>query len=75
MSQIYDVRPSAYLDVTDPYTAYCFDEACLFIYSKMKDGEEPVFRTEGKGEITKPHFNSLSDMYKHYDYKNKPKGA
>lgn len=57
LANIYKVRPSTLLDITDPYTAYCFDEACAYIIGKLEEGEEPTFRTE---------FKSFKEMYKHY---------
>lgn len=38
----------------DEYTAYCFDEACALIISKMKSGEEPVFKKK---------YKSFKEMY------------
>lgn len=46
------------MDITDPYTAYCFDEACLFIARKLEDGEEPVFEVK---------YNSFADLYRQYE--------
>ena len=53
-------RPSTFLDIADPYTAYCFDEACAYIIQKIEDGEEPKF------EKPKQHFSSFKDMYRHF---------
>lgn len=43
----------------DGYDAYCLDEACAFILSKMKGGETPVFPDQLK-------FKSFKDFYKMY---------
>ena len=32
----------------DAYTAYCFDEACLYIRTQMEAGLKPVFVTSVK---------------------------
>ena len=48
-------RPSTLLDITDSYTAYCFDEACTYIKEMINKGEEPVFEKK---------YNSFADMYK-----------
>ena len=48
LSNIYKVRPSTLFDITDTYTAYCFDEACAFIIGKMEKGEEPQFTKKYK---------------------------
>lgn len=34
--------------VEDPYTAFCFDEACAWIQSRIDAGEEPHFKKEYK---------------------------
>ena len=57
MARYYNVKPSDLLDEIDPYTAYCFDEACMFIMRKIDDGEEPQFHR---------HYNSFSELYKEY---------
>ena len=57
LANVYRCRPSSLLDITDPYTAYCFDEACAYITRKMEEGEEPSFRLK---------FSSFKDLYKHY---------
>lgn len=36
-------RPSDLLDIDDPYTAYCLDEACLFMVHQAREGKEPDF--------------------------------
>lgn len=46
------------LDIDDPYTAYCFDEACAYITRKIEEGEEPTFVNK---------FKSFTDMYRHYN--------
>lgn len=50
-------KPSELLDIGDPYTAFCFDEACSYIYIKMKAGEEPSFKQK---------YTSFSDLYRQY---------
>lgn len=60
LANVYKVRPSTLLDLTDPYTSYCFDEACAFIIQKMENKEEPVFRQK---------FSSFKEMYTHYTNK------
>lgn len=58
LANVYKRSPSNLLDITDPYTAYCLDEACAYIIKKLEAGEEPTFRKE---------FKSFADMYRHYD--------
>ena len=70
MAKLYYTRPSMIIGLVDPYTSYCFDEACAYITSRIKDGEEPDFSVVENNNIEKPHYNSLSDMYASMGYKN-----
>lgn len=45
---MYQCRPSELLGNMDEYTAFCFDEACAYIISRIDDGEEPVFKKQYK---------------------------
>lgn len=58
LANTYKCLPSTLLDIDDPYTAFCFDEACAFIINKIEGGEEPVFERK---------FKTFSDMYRHYE--------
>jgi len=42
------VRPSNLLGIEDAYVAYCFDEACALILSKLKDDKTPHFTEDVK---------------------------
>lgn len=55
-------RPSEMLGIEDAYTAFCFDEACALILTKMQDGEEPVIKEQ---EVK--HYSKPSDFYKKFD--------
>lgn len=44
----------------DPYTAFCFDEACAFIITKLEQKEEPLF---DDGPAKKKVFKSFSELY------------
>lgn len=57
MTNTYKCLPSTFLGIYDPYTAFCFNEACAYIIQQMEKGEEPSFKMK---------FNSFTDMYKHY---------
>lgn len=57
LANVYKCRPSTLFGLTDPYTSYCFDEACAYITRQLEDGEEPVFTKR---------YNSFADMYKQY---------
>lgn len=38
MSVEFNVRPSEIMGAQDSYTAYCFDEACMYIRGKIAEG-------------------------------------
>lgn len=54
MYEIYKTKPSDLLGIDDPYTAFCFDEACAYIVAQIKDGKEPIFKRK---------YKSMSEMY------------
>lgn len=58
LANVYKCRPSTLLDIADPYTAYCFDEACAYITMQMEDGNEPTFKKK---------FKSFRDIYAQYE--------
>lgn len=70
MSKLYKTRPSELMGIVDVYTAFCFDEACAYITSKIKQGEEPDFNAVKSKSLEKPHYSSLKDMYSAMGYKN-----
>ena len=45
---MFRTRPSQMLNLEDEYTAYCFDEACAYIYSQIKDGKKGIFEEDKK---------------------------
>ena len=65
MSTMYHKTPSELLRIEEDYTAFCLDEACIFIRLKMEDAENPQ----------KPNFKekatSFSDFYEQLDKKIK----
>lgn len=69
MSKLYKIRPSEILGIVDVYTAFCLDEACAYITSKIKNGEEPDFNIQ-KESLEKRHYSSLRDMYNSMGFKN-----
>lgn len=70
MSKLYKVRPSEFIGIIDVYTSFCFDEACAYIISRIKDGEEPDFTVKETESLEKRHYSSLRDMYSSMGYKN-----
>ena len=71
MSQLYHSRPSKILGIDDEYTAYCLDEACALIISKIDNDEEPKFNKEKKKESKKVENKRTrmlpSEIYKKYE--------
>lgn len=57
MMQRFNVRPSEIMAIDDPYTAYCLDEACLYIVNQLDKGEEICFR---------PQYTSFTELYAQY---------
>lgn len=55
------VRPSEVMGIDDVYTAFCFDEACALIITKLNDKEKPIIKNEEEIEYHKP-----SDIYKKF---------
>ena len=58
MANVYKCRPSSLFGIEDNYTAFCLDEACAYIMSKIENGEEPRF-------IVK--YTSFTDAYKNFN--------
>ncbi|EQB3101460.1 hypothetical protein ACYIU4_002823 [Clostridium botulinum] len=50
ISKQYRQRPSEIIGLTNDYEAFCFDEACSYIISKIQDEDapEPKFMDEEK---------------------------
>ena len=65
MAKRYRQRPSNIIGVVDEYTAYCFDEACIFLYDAIEDKKELKFGNGDKSEkLQEPkHYTSLSEFY------------
>nr|DAM98048.1 MAG TPA: hypothetical protein [Caudoviricetes sp.] len=60
IAKTFNALPSDVIGLSkdDPYTRYCFDEACTYLYSMMqpdKDGhtKEPIFEEDRKKKETK----------------------
>ena len=62
LANLYKSRPSTLFSIMDPYTAYCFDEACAYITLKIEKGEKPDFRKAN----AKKHYSSFTDFYSQY---------
>ena len=46
------------MGISDPYTAYCLDEACAYIAQELEGGGVIVERT---------HYSKPSDLYRKYE--------
>lgn len=57
LGRMYKCRPSELVGLEEPYEAFCFDEACAYIYTKIEDGEQPKFTKK---------YDSFKDLYKEY---------
>lgn len=51
MAKAYNQRPSSYLDIADPYLAFCLDEAC-FEWGAYIDSELDLVEGNSTAEIT-----------------------
>lgn len=52
------------MGIEDEYTAFCFDEACAFIVTKLQNKEEPIIRFE---EDHAKSYSKPSDFYKKFN--------
>lgn len=68
LAQMYNVRPSTLLFISDEYTAFCFDEACGYIQAKILNKEEPEFKR--KESETGMHYSSFSELAKQIERKH-----
>lgn len=64
MAKEYNKRPSEVIFIDDPYTAYCFDEACSFIleqwdYENNKWKVKPIWKEEKEKKNNKAFINSI----------------
>lgn len=52
--------PSEIMGIEDEYTAFCFNEACAFIVSRLNEGDEPIIREE---VVVKKVYKRPSELY------------
>ena len=50
LAKQYQKRPREIIGVDDPYMAYCFDEACLYIQQKQESGQNAKYWHEATFE-------------------------
>lgn len=61
-------RPSEMMDIDDPYTAFCFDEACARIIQFMNEEKKPVIKQ--KMFSKENHYKKSSDVFSKYSNVN-----
>lgn len=65
MAKEYNQRPSNIIGLENDYCAYCFDEACVFLYQALKDGKKLHFKGDKSEKQIKPkHYKSIGEFYK-----------
>lgn len=58
-------RPSEMIGIVDSYTAFCFDEACALIITKLEQGEQPVFKNTQECVTTYSRPSEVYSKFKH----------
>ncbi|WP_170063719.1 hypothetical protein [Clostridium liquoris] len=64
MSQQYRVRPSEIIGLVNDYEAFCFDEACAYIMSKMQEEDSPKPRFIDDENKNKQNNNDVIEWLK-----------
>lgn len=63
-------RPSEIMDIDDPYTAFCFDEACSYIIQRINEGDDPIIKEPKKETVTKTKHLRPSEIFSKYSNSN-----
>ena len=67
MSKQYGCMPSEILGIEDNYTAFCFNEACCEIISRLQNEEKPYYiEQREQDENNVKQYNNFKDFYKQY---------
>ena len=56
--------PSQVMSIDDEYTAYCFNEACMNVLTRLKNNETPHYVTLEQGKENQQSYHNFSDFYK-----------
>lgn len=64
MSKMYHCPPSVIMHIDDEYTAFCFDEACCLIMTKLSEGETPQYLSY---QDEKKEYKNFKDFYAQYN--------
>ena len=60
ISKKFSCLPSVVINIESEDTAYCFNEACMFLLQALEDGKKLKFADNVE---QKKHFRSLSEYY------------
>lgn len=53
------------MGLENDYCAYCFDEACMFLYQALKEGKKLKLKGDKPEKENKPkHYSSIGEFYK-----------
>ena len=52
------------MSIDDEYTAYCFNEACMNVLTRLKNNETPHYATLEQGKEKQQSYHNFSDFYK-----------
>lgn len=64
-AQTFNCLPSEVMGIEDEYTAYCFNEACMNVLARIKDGQKPDYnKIKRKNKPKKKHYSNFRDFYK-----------
>ncbi|WP_250673540.1 hypothetical protein LZ906_007860 [Paraclostridium ghonii] len=60
----YNKLPSEILRIDDEYTAFCFDEACMYISNELENGNKARWKDEDltKNEVRERAFNLAKQL-------------
>ncbi|MBU3208520.1 hypothetical protein KPL28_02585 [Clostridium algidicarnis] len=59
MAKQYKQRPSEIIGLEGTYEAFCFDEACMYITSKLQDEDSPKPRFSDDKKTNKANNNDV----------------
>lgn len=67
VAQTFKARPSDLLGLyDDPYAAFCFDEACAVVISRLRSGDE----LKAEKQNTPPESENLLDFLRDFEQRN-----
>lgn len=70
LSKRYNCPPSQILRIEDAYTAFCFDEACLYIMIQLENGLTAKYKEFGEEKTAPKQYNNFADFYKQFNENN-----